>query len=93
MSWIVRHVMISGRVQGVWFRGWTKQEAGRLGLKGWVRNRRDGRVEVLIAGSPASVEAMLGLFRQGPPMAQVDQVKALETDESPPSGFQSRPTV
>ncbi len=91
MTEIVRHVMIRGLVQGVWFRGWTSQQAGRLGLKGWVRNRRDGRVEALIAGPPQAVETMLALFRQGPPMAQVEAIEVSESGEQPPDGFGHKP--
>ena len=46
-----KHVFVSGRVQGVWFRAWTEQQARQLGLSGWVRNLNDGRVEVVIANA------------------------------------------
>lgn len=69
------HVTIRGRVQGVAFRAWTEDEALRSGLEGWVRNRRDGSVEAVIAGPAASVEDMVGAFRDGPPGARVDGVE------------------
>jgi acylphosphatase len=69
-------VRITGRVQGVWFRGWTRQEARRLGLAGWVRNMPDGSVEALFTGPGAAVDTMLVLCRQGPPHARVDGVEA-----------------
>ncbi len=63
--------IVSGRVQGVWFRAWTKEQAGELGLSGWVRNRRDGSVEALLCGDTASVDRMLVLLKEGPPLANV----------------------
>jgi len=69
------HVIISGRVQGVCFRYWTQQKAQALGLAGWVRNLRDGRVEAVFSGSNAQVNAMLQLCRTGPGAAFVDTVK------------------
>ena len=59
MAKTTRHVIISGRVQGVWFRGWTKQQASSLGLTGWVRNRRDGTVEAIFQGDAADIDAMV----------------------------------
>ncbi len=68
-------VFIRGRVQGVWFRAWTKEQADQLGLTGWVRNRRDGRVEALFAGPEDKLGLMLELCRSGPPAALVSAVK------------------
>jgi acylphosphatase len=81
---IARLVRIEGRVQGVWFRGWTQRQARRLGLAGWVRNRPDGSVEALFAGPPSAVAAMVARCAKGPPTAAVRRV----TDESavPPEG-------
>ncbi len=62
---------ITGRVQGVWFRGWVREEARRLGLTGWVRNEPDGSVAALFVGPGAAVAAMLALCREGPPHALV----------------------
>lgn len=64
-------VRIKGRVQGVWYRGWTIQMAGRLGLDGWVRNREDGSVEAVFAGPGTKVDAMIEHCRRGPPVAAV----------------------
>ena len=58
-------VRIEGRVQGVWFRGWTVDDATRLKLDGWVRNRRDGSVEALFAGRAQAVDKMLAACRRG----------------------------
>ena len=65
---------IRGRVQGVWFRGWTCEQAIARGIAGWVRNRHDGSVEALLVGRPDAVEAMIAACRQGPTHARVDEV-------------------
>lgn len=84
---------ISGRVQGVWYRGWTVERATALGLNGWVRNRADGTVEALFAGPPATVDAMLAACREGPPAAMVSDVRT-EPAEDPGAGpFEQRPTA
>lgn len=84
---------ISGRVQGVWYRGWTVEKATALGLNGWVRNRADGTVEALFAGPAAAVDSMLAACREGPPAALVRDV-AVEPAEDPGSGpFEQRPTA
>lgn len=68
------HLVISGRVQGVWFRASTREVAQRLGIIGWVRNMPDGSVETHIQGDDNAVEQMLDWCRQGPPGARVDYV-------------------
>jgi acylphosphatase len=69
---IVRaHVLVSGRVQGVFFRFETRRLAGRLGIAGWVRNRRDGRVEAVFEGEKEAVERMVEFCRHGPSGARV----------------------
>ena len=86
---------ITGKVQGVWFRGWTVKTARGLGLTGWVRNRRNGAVEALIHGPHLSLEAMVFASRQGPPAARVTEVaveKALVSGEDLAGGFTQRPT-
>jgi acylphosphatase len=67
-------VRIYGRVQGVWFRGWTVTAATELGLSGWVRNRADGSVEALFVGLPANMETMIAKCHEGPPAARVDEL-------------------
>jgi acylphosphatase len=69
------HVLIEGRVQGVFFRAATRDEARARGLSGWVRNLPDGRVEALFEGEKPVVENMLTWCRKGPPYAYVDQVE------------------
>jgi acylphosphatase len=68
------HVWVTGRVQGVYFRQNTRREALRRGLRGWVRNLVDGRVETVIEGEKDAVEAMVAWCRHGPPDAYVDQI-------------------
>ncbi len=85
------HAVITGRVQGVWCRGWTVDQAKSLGLAGWVRNRPDGTVEALFHGPTPAVADMLTRCQSGPPLAHVDNIEATDTDETPPSEFTQRP--
>jgi len=89
---IVR-VRIHGKVQGVWYRAWTGEEASELGLDGWVRNRRDGTVEAVFAGTAADVLRMLDLCRCGPPLASVDRIDVEDHGETPSAGFEQLPTA
>ena len=70
------HVLIEGRVQGVFFRAFTRDEARARGLTGWVRNLPDGRVEALFEGDQRLLEEMLAWCRQGPRYSYVDHVEA-----------------
>ncbi len=85
-------VVISGRVQGVWFRGWTVDEATARDLDGWVRNRRDGTVEAVFQGPPETVDAMIALCRQGPPAARVDAVETFSDADTVEPGFRQMPS-
>ncbi len=67
-------VVVSGRVQGVWFRAWTTEKAQALGLDGWVRNRRDGSVEAVFSGDETAVDEMVVACGKGPPLARVADV-------------------
>jgi acylphosphatase len=80
------HVRVTGIVQGVGYRAWTEHAARARGLDGWVRNRRDGSVEAVIAGDDAAVEDMLRAFRIGPPSGEVEDV-ITEAAEMPEAGF------
>lgn len=83
---IVRaHLLISGIVQGVFFRANTRQKAVELGLSGWVRNIATGQVEAVVEGKKEIVEAMIQWCHQGPPSARVDSV---EVKWEPPSDIQ-----
>lgn len=85
-------VRISGRVQGVWYRGWTVEAAMARGLRGWVRNRRDGVVEALLIGAAADVEAMIEACREGPPLARVTNIERFGTTDDGSAGFRQMPT-
>ena len=80
-------VRIRGRVQGVWYRGWTEDEATRRGLRGWVRNRRDGSVEALFCGPAAVVGDMIEACRKGPPAARVEAVEQVAAEPFAGAGF------
>lgn len=69
------HIFVSGRVQGVFFRSFTEDVAVSCGLKGWVRNLPDGRVEALLEGERESIERAISSCRKGPPAARVDSVE------------------
>ena len=68
-------VYFKGRVQGVWFRAFTKQQADRHEVCGWVRNRSDGSVEALLEGTAVAVEAVIAACKEGPPSAQVEETE------------------
>ena len=93
MAKTTRHVIISGRVQGVWFRGWTKQQASSLGLTGWVRNRRDGTVEAIFQGDAEDIDAMLNACWQGPPAASVADIRVADGVLSNFHNFRHLPTI
>lgn len=78
-----RRIRVTGRVQGVFFRAWTREQAMRLGVSGWVRNCSDGSVGAHIEGEEAVVETMTAAMRQGPAGARVD---ALECETVAPTG-------
>jgi acylphosphatase len=85
---------ISGRVQGVGYRDWAMTRALSLGLTGWVRNRSDGSVEVLIVGDDQAVGAMIDACRRGPSLARVDNVDIEPVDlDILPDGFTQLPTA
>lgn len=88
----VRHLIITGQVQGVWYRAGMAREAELLGVTGWVRNRSDGSVEAMVAGTPEQVAAIMNWARCGPPAAQVEHV-AVEIGSGEFSGFEQRASV
>jgi len=87
-----RRLRIHGVVQGVGFRYALQREAIRLGLSGWVRNRRDGTVEAVVAGPAGAVEALVAWSRHGPPSARVDGVDVC-AEEGRFEGFEQQPTA
>ncbi len=76
---------VRGRVQGVWYRASTRAKAEELGLRGWVRNRRDGSVEAEAEGPDAAVDALVAWCGEGPPLAEVTSV---EVEELAPTGVE-----
>lgn len=79
-----RHFLVSGRVQGVFFRAATEAAARRLGVTGWVRNLADGSVELVACGEEAKLAELERWLWQGPPRARVERVQARE---APPQSF------
>jgi acylphosphatase len=96
---VMRRVLIRGRVQGVGYRAWTEDTALLNGIDGWVRNRADGTVEAVFAGSAQAVADMIAACRKGPPSARVERIE--EHDSGPEElamrrggeGFSTLPTV
>jgi acylphosphatase len=87
-------VRIYGRVQGVFFRNWAMDRARTLGVRGWVRNRRDGSVELVAFGEDEAVEALTAACRTGPPAAQVERIEVeIAEGQGPPAGFRVTATV
>lgn len=84
---------VSGRVQGVGFRYTMQAEAQRLGVDGWVRNRRDGSVEAFLAGDPDAVEGVIAWAHDGPAGARVYDVDVVEGTGESASGFEIRATA
>lgn len=89
---LTRHLLITGRVQGVWYRESMRREAERLGVTGWVRNTRDGAVEAVVQGEEAAVAALIAWAWKGPPAARVDNVEATPA-EGRFSCFERLPTA
>jgi acylphosphatase len=83
---------IEGRVQGVGFRAFVEREALRLGIDGYVLNRRDGGVEVIAAGPPADIDELIAACRRGPRGARVDFVRVLAATRDVAAGFVVAPT-
>ncbi len=89
---ITRHLTIHGRVQGVGFRNYMAYKAGELGICGWVRNRIDGSVEVIVQGTPEMVDAIIECAHRGPRGALVTSVTVKDSEETC-ADFAMRPTV
>ncbi|HEX2624488.1 MAG TPA: acylphosphatase [Sphingomicrobium sp.] len=88
---LARRVRITGLVQGVFFRAWTREEAQRLGLTGWVRNCADGSVEAHIEGDPGMVRWMIDKLAYGPKGARVDGCEARDVEPENLKAFEIRP--
>lgn len=85
--------VITGTVQGVWYRAWTVEQATARKLDGWVRNRRDGSVEAVFSGPADVVDDMLTACRRGPDAARVTDITVTEEREVPQPGFRKLPTA
>jgi len=88
---IARHLVVRGRVQGVGYRNYLEYKAGHLGVKGWVRNRRDGSVEAVVQGSLAAIAEMIECAKRGPRAAEVSTVE-ISNSEDEYDSFNVRPT-
>ena len=86
-EWAAKRCHITGKVQNVWYRAWTVEQAQARGLKGWVCNLPDGSVEALFAGSQAKVDDMIAACYQGPPAARVAAVVVSDFTGAVPDGF------
>lgn len=89
---IRRHLVITGKVQNVFYRDWMVEQAEGLGLDGCVRNRADGSVEAAVQGAPEMVAAMIARAREGSPPARVDDVMVGEAGPETLAGLVKRPT-
>jgi len=87
------HVRVEGRVQGVGYRAWVESAARTMALTGWVRNRRDGSVEITLHGPADRVDEMLRLCERGPPAARVTKVEIHGEGVGAYDGFDVLPTT
>ena len=87
---VARHVTVTGRVQGVFFRAWLREQAAEIEVAGWVRNCPDGRVDAHVEGDAAAVEQIIERMRQGPPAAAVEDVRMWDVEPCDFDGFEVR---
>jgi acylphosphatase len=87
---IARHVRVTGRVQGVFFRAWAREQAGQFGVSGWIRNCPDGSVEAHVEGDEAAVSQLLARLHSGPSGAQVSDLEVENAEAQNLSGFEVR---
>jgi acylphosphatase len=85
-------LIIHGRVQGVGYRAWACREARLLGVRGWVRNRTDGTVELVAEGADGPLQEFALRCEHGPLAARVTSIDRFETDDRPETGFIERPS-
>lgn len=89
---VARHLKITGRVQGVWYRNWTVDTARSHGIAGWVRNRLDDSVEARVEGTPDAIADFLVLAHEGPPAAMVTEIAVQDVEPQGFTTFEKRPT-
>jgi len=87
---VARHLILHGRVQGVFYRDWTVQTARGLGLTGWVRNLPDDTVEALLEGDEGAIARMIDAMHDGPPRARVDRIDQREAQAQGFDSFERR---
>ena len=87
------NLRITGKVQGVWYRAWTREAAENLGLNGWVRNRMDGSVEALVQGEEDSISQLIEKCWEGPTAARVKNITSTEVTEKIEQGFKQEKTI
>jgi acylphosphatase len=90
---ICRRLVITGRVQNVFYRDWLVEQAQGIGITGWVRNRADGSVEAMVSGSSEMIEAIVAKSRQGSPASRVEDVAVEDAPEQVFERFEKKPTV
>ena len=90
---IARNIRVHGRVQGVWFRDWTIQEARAIGVSGWVRNRADESVEVYVVGEADPVARLIDRLREGSPASRVDRLDIEDAQPESIEGFARRSSL
>ena len=90
---VMQRVFVSGKVQHTGYRDWVIAQARIFGVSGWVRNLKDGRVELLVSGEEDATTALIDACRTGPPLARVDHVESREDSERMPKGFTKRFTA
>lgn len=90
MSSVARHVTVTGRVQGVFYRAWAREQAAALGVAGWVRNCADGSVAAHVEGEEAAVAEMIARMRTGPSAARVERVEVEDVAAEGAGGFEVR---
>ena len=90
MARVARHVGVTGRVQGVFFRAWMREQAAELGVTGWVRNCPDGRVDSHVEGEEAAVQQIVERLHRGPPAARVEDVHVWDVETCDFDDFEVR---
>ncbi|HET9796274.1 MAG TPA: acylphosphatase [Thermoanaerobaculia bacterium] len=87
---MTRSYLVSGRVQGIGFREWVRRTARSHGVRGWVRNREDGRVEAIATAEAEVLERFEGVLRRGSAISRIESVESSDIDETPFSDFEVR---